>query len=172
MQSLRRHIRLRSGSSVKVAVRVVPSYVAVSVTGVGPDDGTSFFTIFGVMFTVFGGAALFLASVGLYGVLSFSVSQRTHELGLRVALGATPGGVVRLVLLRALTQLGIGMAIGMGLSVPLGKGISFVLFDVAATDPGVLASVFGLLAATGVVACLVPARRATHVDPMVAMQAD
>ena len=80
--------------------------------------------------------------------------------------------MVRLVLLQAVTQLGLGMAIGMALSVVLGRGISFVLFDVNATDPGVLASVFGLLAATGVVACLVPAHRATHVDPMVAMHTD
>ena len=144
----------------------------VNVLGQNVRDSMSFFTIFGVMFTVFGVAALFLASVGLYGVLSFSVNQRTHELGVRVALGASPGGMVRLVVRQAATQLAIGMAIGMVLSVLLGRAIAFVLFDVAATDVGVLASVFGLLAATGIVACVVPARRATRVDPIVALQAE
>jgi predicted permease len=134
--------------------------------------GTAFFNIFGVMFTVFGAAALFLASVGLYGVLSFSVNQRTHELGLRVALGATPRGVVRLVLGQAAFQLGVGMVLGMGLSVLLGQGLSFVLFDVASTDAGVLAGVAALLTVTGVFACLVPATRATRVDPAVAMHTE
>jgi predicted permease len=134
--------------------------------------GTAFFSIFGVMFTVFGAAALFLASVGLYGVLSFSVNQRVHELGLRVALGATPARVVRLVLGQVAFQLGIGMVLGMGLSMMLGRGLSFVLFDVAAMDPGVMVGVAALLAMTGVIACLVPASRATRVDPVEAMRAE
>ena len=134
------------------------------------NSATVFFNIFGVMFTVFGAAALFLASVGLYGVLSFNVNQRTQELGLRVALGATPRRVVRLVATQAAIQLTIGMAIGVGLALLLGQGLTFVLFDVAATDVGVLGGVAALLTVTGVIACLVPARRATRVDPVVAMQ--
>jgi ABC-type antimicrobial peptide transport system permease subunit len=132
--------------------------------------GAIFFNVFGVMFTVFGAAALFLASVGLYGVLSFSVNQRTHELGLRVALGATPKRVVRLVLRQAAFQLGVGMVLGMGLSLLLGQGLSFILFDVAAAHPGVLAGVGVLLAFTGILACFVPASRATRVDPAEAMR--
>jgi putative ABC transport system permease protein len=135
-------------------------------------QGTAFFNVFGVMFSVFGVAALFLASVGLYGVLSFSVSQRTHELGLRVALGATPRGVVRLVLGQAAFQLAVGMAVGFGLSVLLGRGLSFVLYEVAPVDSGVLAGVAVLLAVTGALACLVPATRATRVDPAVAMHTE
>jgi putative ABC transport system permease protein len=134
--------------------------------------GTAFLNIFGVMFTIFGAAALFLASVGLYGVLAFSVNQRKHELGLRVALGASPGRVVRLVLGQTGTQLAIGMTLGLGLSMLLGRGLSFVLFGVEAADVGVMAGVAALLSITAVVACLVPARRATKVDPMVAMQAE
>jgi putative ABC transport system permease protein len=124
------------------------------------------------MLSVFGAAALFLASVGLHGVLSFSVNQRTHELGLRVALGATPGGVVRLVLNQAGLQLALGLVLGMGLSMLLGRGLSFVLFDVAATDMGVFMGVAVLLTITSAFACLVPATRATRVDPAVAMHTE
>ncbi len=134
--------------------------------------GMIFFNIFGAMFTVFGAAALFLASIGLYGVLSFSVNQRRHELGLRVALGASPVSVVRLVLGQTGLQLAIGMVIGLGLSILLGRGLSFVLFGVAATDLSVLGGVAALLSITSVVACVIPARRATRVDPIVAMRAD
>ncbi|MGI9628552.1 MAG: ABC transporter permease [Longimicrobiales bacterium] len=134
--------------------------------------GTAFFNIFGAMFTVFGAAALFLASIGLYGVLAFSVNQRRHELGLRVALGASPRSVVRLVLGQTGFQLMIGMAIGLGLAMLLGRGLSFVLFGVTSADLGVLIGVAALLTATAMVACVVPARRATRVDPMVAMQSE
>ena len=136
------------------------------------EAGTVFFSIFGVMFTVFGAAALFLASVGLYGVLSFSVNQRKHELGLRVALGASPTSVVRLVVKQAGFQLALGMVIGTGVALLIGQGLAFVLFDVAASDVGVLAGVAALLSVTAMVACLVPAHRATRVDPMVAMRAE
>ena len=113
---------------------------------------TIFFNIFGVMFTVFGAAALFLASIGLYGVLSFSVNQRQHELGLRVALGASPLGVVRLILSQTGFQLTVGMAIGLGLSILLGKGLSFILFGVEAADGSVLVGVAALLSLTALVA--------------------
>jgi len=135
-------------------------------------SGTVFFNLFGVMFSIFGAAALFLASIGLYGVLSFGVNQRRHELGLRVALGASPVRVVRLVLGQTGFQLAIGVAVGFGLSVLLGQGLSLVLFGVNATDVGVLAGVTALLAVTAVVACLVPARRATRIDPMAAMHSE
>ena len=135
-------------------------------------SGTAFFNIFGIMFTVFGAAALFLASIGLYGVLAFSVNQRRHELGLRVALGASTPSVVQLVLGQTGTQLAIGMAVGFGLSLLLGQGLTFVLFGVGAMDGKVLAGVAAILALTSVLACLVPLRRATRVDPMVAMHAD
>jgi putative ABC transport system permease protein len=115
---------------------------------------------------------LFLASVGLYGVLSFSVNQRRHELGLRVALGASPGTVVRLVLGQAGFQLALGMALGIGLALVLVRAISFVLYGVDAAEWEVFVGVASLLAATTLVASFVPARRATRVDPMVAMQAE
>lgn len=131
--------------------------------------GTGFFGIFGTMFTVFGGAALFLAAVGLYGVLSFSVNQRRQELGLRMALGATKGRVLRWVLGQASLQLGLGVAIGIVLSVALGRGLAFILFEVEAMDAAVLGGVLAILTLTGLLACVVPAARATRVDPGVAM---
>ncbi len=124
------------------------------------------------MFTVFGAAAPFLASIGLYGVLAFSVNQRRHELGLRVALGASRLRVVRLILSQTGFQLAMGMAIGLGLSMLLGRGLSFVLFGVEPADGRVLLAVAALLSLTSLVACLVPVRRATRVDPMVAMRAE
>ena len=134
------------------------------------DNGAVFFTIFGVMFSIFGAAALFLASVGLYGVLSFSVNQRQHELGLRVALGASRAQVVRLVLGQAGMQLALGMVLGIGFSLVLIRGLSFVLFGVSAAEWGVFIIVTSLLLVTAFVACIMPTRRATRVDPMVAMQ--
>jgi ABC-type antimicrobial peptide transport system permease subunit len=133
--------------------------------------GSAFFNVFGIMFTVFGCSALFLASVGLYGVLSFSVNQRRQELGVRIALGATRGRVVRWVLAQASLQLLIGTALGVVLSLALGRGLAFILFDVAPMDPAVLVTVLAIMTATGLVACLVPAARATRVDPAVAMHA-
>lgn len=124
------------------------------------------------MFMICGAAALFLASVGLYGVLAVSVNQRQHELGLRVALGGSPGRVVRLVFGQTRLQLTIGMVLGLGLSLLLGRGLSFILFGVEAVDDGVMVGVAALLSLTAVASCLVPARRATRVDPMVAMQGE
>ncbi len=145
---------------------------SISTLGAAIRSGQSFFTIFGVMFTIFGGVALFLATVGLYGVLSFSVNQRTHEVGLRVALGATPGRVVRLILRQGFIQLGIGVGLGLVFAFGLGRMISLLLYDVTPTDPIVYAGIVTVLVGTGIVACLLPARRATRVDPMIAMRAE
>ena len=134
--------------------------------------GQSFFTIFGVMFMIFGGVALFLATVGLYGVLSFQVNQRTHEVGLRVALGATPGRVLRLVMRQGMKQLAVGMAIGVVMAYGLGRLLSLLLFEVGAADPTVFVGIVVVLGATGMVASFLPALRATRVDPTVAMRAE
>ena len=132
----------------------------------------SFFTIFGVMFMIFGGVALFLATVGLYGVLSFQVNQRTHEVGLRVALGATPARVMRLVMKQGMKQLAMGMAIGVVMALGLARMLSLLLFEVGAADPTVFVGIVAVLSATGMVASFLPARRATRVDPTVAMRAE
>jgi ABC-type antimicrobial peptide transport system permease subunit len=132
----------------------------------------SMFTIFGAMFTIFGGVALFLATIGLYGVLSFQVNQRTHEVGLRVALGATPAQVMRLVMRQGMKQLAMGMAIGVVLAFGLARMLSLLLFEVGAADPAVFVTIVGVLTVTGMVASFLPARRATQVDPTVAMRAE
>jgi putative ABC transport system permease protein len=136
------------------------------------DQTQTFFGVFGIIFTVFGGVALFLATVGLYGVLSFSVNQRTHEVGLRVALGATPGNVVRLVMRQGFTQLAIGLVVGVGMAFGLARMLSLVLYDVGAADPMVFGGIVVVLTVTGLIAAFIPARRATRVDPTVAMRAE
>ena len=131
---------------------------------------TWFYGTFGTLFSAFGIAALFLAAIGLYGVMAFSVSRRTQEMGVRLALGARPADVLNLVLNQGLIQLGIGLAIGLGLALLLARGLQVVLFGVGPADPTVLGAVVVVLAASGVVACLIPASRATRVDPMTAMR--
>ena len=142
-------------------VRTMEQVVALS---------TWFYGTFGTLFSAFGLAALFLAAIGLYGVMAFSVSRRTQEMGVRVALGARPADVMRLVLKQGLIQLGIGLGIGLGLSLLLARGLQVVLFGVGPADPMVLGVVVLVLAASGLVACLIPACRATRVDPMAAMR--
>lgn len=136
------------------------------------DESTWFYTVFGTLFMVFGVAALFLASVGLYGVMSFSVSRRTSEVGIRMALGARADQVLSLILRQGLGQIALGLALGLGLAVLLARGVRILLFQVSPSDPLVFASIAALLGLTGLVASLVPARRATRVDPLVALRSE
>lgn len=127
---------------------------------------------FGGSFVVFGVAALVLAAIGLYAVMAFSVTSRLRELGIRLALGATPRDVVRMVL----TQAGITIAIGMTVGVVLGgvvtHGIRAALFDVSPNDPTVYAAVIGVLGASALAACIIPAARATALDPVDTLRSD
>ncbi len=124
------------------------------------------------MFTVFGIAALVLASLGLYAVMAFSVSRRTSEVGIRMALGANDGKIVRLVLQQGARPVAIGIGVGLGLAVLLGKALSTVLFQVSATDPLTFSVIPLMLAVVSMVAVFVPARRAARVDPVVALRAE
>lgn len=130
------------------------------------DAGAWPFRVFGSLFMAFGIAALFLATIGLYGVMAFSVSGRTLEFGVRMAIGASAGDVVRMVLRQGLAQVIIGIALGVGLGIALGSALSLLLFRVRPYDPVVLAGVGAVLASTALVACFVPARRASRVDPI------
>ena len=133
---------------------------------------TWFIRVFGTMFMIFGAIALFLASIGLYAVMSFSVSRRTREVGIRMALGAQGGQVLRLIFRQGLWQIAIGLPLGLALATVMAQGSKIILFDVQPVDPGIYLGVMGVLAAVGLAACLVPARRATRVDPLVALHTD
>ncbi len=118
----------------------------------------------------FGALGFLLALVGIYGVISYSVTQRTREIGIRMALGAEPGSVMRLILQHGLNLAAVGVAIGVAASLGLTRLMSSLLFGVSATDPLTFAGVAVLLIAVSVAACYVPARRAMKVDPMVALR--
>jgi putative ABC transport system permease protein len=123
-----------------------------------------------LLLTVFASLALTLATVGIYGLTAYSVSRRTHEIGLRVALGASQSQILRLVVGRGLVTSLIGAAIGVGAAFELTRGLSGMLYGVTATDPLVFAGVPLLLIAVSVLASYVPARKATRIDPLVALR--
>ena len=123
-----------------------------------------------LMLAVFAALALTLATVGIYGLTAYSVSRRTHEIGLRVALGASQAEILRLVVVRGLVISVIGAAIGLAAALQLTRGLSGMLYGVTATDPLVFAGVPLLLVAVSVIASYVPARKATRIDPLVALR--
>jgi predicted permease len=134
------------------------------------------FRIIASMFTMFGGIAIVLAAVGIYGVMSFAVNQRRQEFGVRMALGADNGRILGMVLRQGSRQVLLGLTVGMTLSLLiafLGRaGIDTILVGVNALDPVTYVSVAALVAAVSLFAVLVPAQRATRVDPMLALRAE
>jgi predicted permease len=123
-----------------------------------------------VLLGVFAGLALLLAAVGTYGVLSYLVSERKQEIGIRMALGADRARIMRLVLVRGLVLSGIGLVVGLAAAIGLGRVLSTLLFNVAPTDPRTLAGVSAMIAAVAAFACIIPAWRATRVDPLVVLR--
>ena len=128
------------------------------------------FRLFGFMFGIFGAAALFLAGVGVYGVLSFSVSQRTQEMGVRIALGAKQSDVLGLVVRQGVTLAAIGVVVGLIGAFGITRVIASLLYNVTPTDPLSFGGVALFLALIAVVASYLPARRATNVDPIIALR--
>ena len=127
------------------------------------------------LFTIFGIVAFVLSAVGLYGVMSFSVNQRTQEFGIRMALGADARRIFRMVMTQGAWQLAIGLVLGAGgiallLGVVAAAALKNILFKVNALDPTIYFAVGGLLTLVAALSCFVPARRATRVDPMVALR--
>ncbi len=125
-----------------------------------------------VLLVVFAAVALLLAIAGVYGVMAYTVTQRVPEIGLRVALGASPSDVMRLVLREGALLVGIGLAAGAVLSLAGARFLSGLLFGVSARDPLVFFAVSALVAIAALAACLIPGRRALRVDPLLALRAE
>jgi putative ABC transport system permease protein len=123
-----------------------------------------------ILLGIFSGLALVLAAIGIYGVISYSVAQRTHEIGIRMALGADGGGVLRMILAQGAKIAGAGVVIGLAASLGLTRLMSKLLFSVSAADPLTFAAVAIVLVAVAMLACYIPARRALRVDPIIALR--
>jgi putative ABC transport system permease protein len=124
------------------------------------------------LFGVFGAVALLLAMVGVYGVKSYTVARRTRELGIRMALGAHAADVFALVMSQALAQIALALAVGLVLALGAGRLVARILYQVSPADPLALAVTSAALAAAALLACFLPARRATRVTPMVALRSE
>jgi putative ABC transport system permease protein len=122
-----------------------------------------------VLSLAFGAVALFLSAIGIYGVLAYLVAQRRKEIGIRLALGSSNGAIFELVLREGLMLIGAGLVLGALGALVLRKSLESQLFGVRASDPLVLATVTGVLAAVAIIAVAVPARRATKIDPIIAL---
>ncbi len=153
VQELDPHMPVSSDTLVeKLSLPMLPARIAASILG------------------GFGLLALLLAAIGIYGVMSYSVTRRTHEIGVRMALGAQKSDVLKLVIGRGIRLTLIGVAIGLGAALALTRLMKSLLFGVSATDPVTFAVISLLLTSVTLLACYLPARRATKVDPMVALR--
>ena len=133
---------------------------------------TWFYRAFGTLFVAFGIAALALATIGLYGIMAFSAGNRTREIGVRMALGAGARSVLMLIVRQGAGQLAAGLTLGLAFAALLSRGLGILLFGVEPWDPVIFAAVVLTLTAAGLLACIIPARRATHVDPVEALRYD
>ena len=123
-----------------------------------------------IVLALFGLLAIAIAAAGIYGVMAYLVEQRTQEIGVRMALGADPARVARMVLTRATAYMGLGLALGLAGGWLLSRFVQAFLFNLDAHDPIVYLSVAVLLVATGLIASFIPARRAARVDPVTALR--
>jgi putative ABC transport system permease protein len=125
-----------------------------------------------LLLAIFASVALILAAIGLYGVMSYSVSWQTHEIGIRMALGANRADVLRLVVQQGMKMTLLGLALGLVGAFFVSRVLTGMLYGITATDPLTFTVVSIVLLAVALLACLLPARRATRVDPIVALRAE
>jgi ABC-type lipoprotein release transport system permease subunit len=123
-----------------------------------------------LLMTLFAGLALGLAAIGIYSVVAYIVSQGTREMGIRMALGASPAGILLLVLRHGAGMAGLGIAIGVAAALALAPMMRSMLFGVGSYDPATFAAIAGLLAAVALVACVIPGLRAARIDPIVTLR--
>ena len=136
----------------------------------------SFWRVVGVLAlivaVIVGGLAVFLAAIGLYGVIAFAVAQRTREFGIRLALGETPGGLRRWVVTRGLRLVGVSAIAGAVVALAAAQAGRALLYQVSPFDPAVFVTVALFLGVVGLAACFVPARRASRADPLIALRSE
>ncbi|MGH7717976.1 MAG: FtsX-like permease family protein, partial [Gemmatimonadaceae bacterium] len=158
---LREAVRQIDAAQPVTDVRTLAEYRSLSLT---PSRVTA------TLMAMFAGLALVITAIGIAGVIAYSVSQRTQEIGIRMALGANSGSVLRMVMRQALVLAAVGLAIGLGGAFLLTRLMSSLLFEVDARDPITFAAVALTLLAVAAAACFVPARRATTIDPLMALR--
>lgn len=127
--------------------------------------------LFATAYTAFGGLALVLACVGLFGLMSYNVARRTNEIGIRMALGAQRGSVLGMVMRESMLLVGVGVALGLGGALWAGRFVKTVLYGLPPNDPSTIAAAVAVIAVVSALAGYLPARRASHVDPMEALRA-
>jgi putative ABC transport system permease protein len=125
-----------------------------------------------MLMTVFAASALLVASLGIYGVVSYAVTRRRNEIGIRMALGARQSQLLALIVRQSMTPVAAGLAGGIVVALVVGQAIRGLLFDIQPTDPLTIAGVVALLLVVGAAACLLPAHRAARIDPLAALRSD
>jgi putative ABC transport system permease protein len=162
-QAVRRELRQLDADLPIDKIQTLDEIVAESISR------PRFYTL---LVSIFAGVALLLAAVGIFGVMSYSVAQRTRELGIRMALGAGQGAVRRLVVSQAMTLAVAGLGIGLAGALTLSSVLEKMLFTLKPSDPPTLAAVAGVLFLVALLASWLPARRASKIDPVVALRAE